>query len=328
MSDLAGALLAVRGLRVGFQSDAGLGYAVDGVDFTLQRGKTLCLVGESGCGKSVTALSLLRLLPPSVAVMSAGSIFFEQQDIATLKEDDLRQIRGNRIGMVFQEPMTSLNPVMRVGDQITEGLRLHKGLKRQAAHAVAVALLEKVGIPLPEERVNNFPHQLSGGMRQRVMIAMALACDPVLIIADEPTTALDVTVQRQILALLRDVTAAEERALLLITHDLGVVAHAADDVAVMYAGRIVEYGPVEELLAQPGHPYTQGLLRSRPGAGPSATLRRLPTIPGTVPGLHARPVGCRFHPRCPHAFTRCREGEPDFFTLSPCRSSRCWLHSP
>jgi len=303
-----------------------VGLAVDGVSFSLERGKTLCLVGESGCGKTVTALSLLRLLPSPPASISSGRVLFDGEDLTAMSETQLRRIRGNRAGMVFQDPMTSLNPVMRVGDQIGESLRLHRGMTAAQAREAATAMLERVNIPDPALRVRDFPHQMSGGMRQRVMIAVALACSPDLIIADEPTTALDVTVQKQILDLMRGLIEGSGSGLLLITHDLGVVARAADDVAVMYAGRIVEQGLVKGgrgVLESPSHPYTIGLLRSRPGAVPPKA--RLDAIPGTVPGLWARPDGCTFHPRCPHAFDRCRRETPPLFSLEAGRKSRCWL---
>ncbi len=327
-------ILEVRDLTVGFAKGDGsqaLAHAVEEVSFTLRGGKTLCLVGESGCGKSVTALSLLRLLPSPPSRLVRGSVLFEGRDMVRLSETELRGIRGNRIGMVFQDPMTSLNPVMRVGRQMTESLVLHRGLAPAKAEQEAVALLRQVGIPMPEKRVRDFPHQMSGGMRQRVMIGMALACKPALLIADEPTTALDVTVQKQILALMRGLTANAGSAMLLITHDLGVVAQTADEVAVMYAGRIVEQGRAADVLTAPAHPYTTGLLRSRPGFA-DQKRPRLEAIPGTVPSLWARPSGCTFHPRCPHAFDRCTTEAPPFFPLphpagTPPRQSRCWLHA-
>lgn len=325
------ALLEVRGLRVGFVSEGGTpGYAVDRISFTVRRGAAVCLVGESGCGKSVTALSIPRLLPSPPSLPASGEILFDGEDLARLPERDLRRIRGARIGMVFQEPMTSLNPVMRVGEQIVEGLRLHTGASAREARDAAVSLLEAVGIPLAARRVDDFPHQMSGGMRQRVMIAMAMACGPALIIADEPTTALDVTIQRQILALLRSLTTGQRRSLLLITHDLGVVGRVADEVAVMYAGVIVEQGQAGKVLRAPKHPYTQGLLHSRPvplaaqaGVLPP-DLRRLATIPGAVPGLWNRPTGCRFHPRCSFAFERCSVEEPSLRAVEEGWNCRCW----
>lgn len=321
-------LLDVRDLRVGFHRGGGssdLGLAVDGVDFALDRGRTLCLVGESGCGKTVTALSLLRLLPSPPSRVLGGSVLFDGQDLLALSEKELRAVRGNRAGMIFQDPMSSLNPVMRVGEQMTEGLRLHRGLSAREAGEAAVTMLARVGIPDPEQRVRDFPHQMSGGMRQRVMIGMALICDPALLIADEPTTALDVTVQKQILGLMRSLVESSGSGLLLITHDLGIVAQVADHVAVMYAGRIVEQGASADVLSRPAHPYTRGLLRSRPGAG--ARQARLDAIPGVVPDLWSRPEGCAFHPRCAEAFTRCARDMPP---LLPTRAGgghcgRCWL---
>lgn len=279
-------VLEVRDLSIGFSRQdgrPGTGLAVDGVSFSLHHGKTLCLVGESGCGKTVTALSLLRLLPSPPSHYLGGSILFEDRDLLQLPEAGLRQIRGNRAGMIFQDPMTSLNPVMRIKDQMSEGLRLHRGLSKKEAEHSALRMLERVGIQDAAARLRAFPHQLSGGMRQRVMIGMALMCDPLLLIADEPTTALDVTVQKQILGLMRGLIDDSGSALLLITHDLGIVAQIADNVAVMYAGRIVEQGPVRDVLQNPAHPYTGGLLRSRPGG--KTKQQRLETIPGTVPGL-------------------------------------------
>ncbi|MDR2161861.1 MAG: ABC transporter ATP-binding protein [Desulfovibrio sp.] len=318
-------LLALEALSVGFALADAVALAVEEVSLTLERGKTLCLVGESGCGKSVTALSIPRLLPSPPAFLAGGSIFLEGRDLTRLDERDIIPLRGSRMGMIFQDPMTSLNPVMRVGEQISEGLRRHRSLASSAARDKAVALLDKVGIPSPARRARDFPHQMSGGMRQRVMIAMALACDPALIIADEPTTALDSTVQRQILALLRDLIREAGSGLLLITHNLQVAAQTGDDVAVMYAGRIVEYGPAARVLNFPAHPYTAGLLRSLPGRTEGAQRRsRLGAIPGTVPGLRLRPSGCGFHPRCPQAKERCRREMPPLAELPDRSLCRCW----
>ena len=318
-------LLQVRDLSIGFSRPdgrPGIGLAVDGVSFSLNRGKILCLVGESGCGKTVTALSLPRLLPSPPAKILGGSVLFDGQDLVTLPEPELRAIRGNHVGMIFQDPMTSLNPVMRIKDQMTEGLRLHRSLSSREAEQAALSMLERVGIQDASARLGAFPHQLSGGMRQRVMIGMALICDPLLLIADEPTTALDVTVQKQILGLMHDLIRDSGSALLLITHDLGIVAQIADDVAVMYAGRIVEQGPASDVLSQPAHPYTDGLLRSRPGNAGRKT--RLDAIPGTVPGLWSRPSGCAFHPRCSKKMERCAVEAPSAVTLSSGRQVRCW----
>ncbi len=333
----AGGLLDVRGLTVGFMRADTLetANAVEDVSFTLGRGETLCLVGESGCGKSVTALSLPRLLPSPPAVPAKGSVLFDGDDLLRLPESALRRIRGGRIGMIFQDPMTSLNPVLRVGDQMAEALRLHKRCSAREAADAAVAMLERVDIPDAAERARDFPHRLSGGMRQRVMIGMALMCSPDLIVADEPTTALDVTVQKRILSLMRELITGSQSALLLITHDLGVAAQAADRVAVMYAGKIVEQGSARAVLAAPGHPYAEGLLRSRPAlaagaeGSPRGRKERLFAIPGTVPGLWSRPAGCAFHPRCPYRFSRCETEAPPLFSMpdsaGTARLARCWL---
>jgi oligopeptide/dipeptide ABC transporter ATP-binding protein len=317
-------LLLADGLRVVFESDQGDAVAVDGVDFSLREGETLCLVGESGCGKSAAALSLFRLLPDPPARVSARSILFEGEEMARLPERELRRVRGRRVGMVFQEPMTSLNPVLRVGEQIAEPLRLHRGLLRKDALERAVELLSEAGIADASVRVRDFPHQMSGGMRQRVMIAMALACEPRLLIADEPTTALDATVQGQVLRLLRRLVTDKGNALLLITHDLGVVRGNADYVAVMYLGRIVEYAPADVLFTDPLHPYTQGLMRSRPSLDPGGRHKRLPTIPGVVPGLSAQPSGCAFRDRCARTRPCCLE-PPLLTQRAPGHFSRCWF---
>jgi peptide/nickel transport system ATP-binding protein/oligopeptide transport system ATP-binding protein len=303
-------LLEVKNLQTHFQTRAGLVRAVDGVSFDLARGELLGLVGESGCGKSVTALSLLRLVAPPGRIVG-GEVLFDGVDLLKLSESKMRAIRGDDIAMIFQDPMTSLNPVYTVGEQIAEALRLHRKLSRKQAKAAAIEAMREVAIPDPSRRADDYPHQLSGGMRQRVMIAMALACDPKLLIADEPTTALDVTIQAQILELLDELRRTRELAVLLITHDLGVVAEVADRVAVMYTGRIVEESPVAELFARPKHPYTEGLLRSVPKltAAEAQKLERLQTIEGTVPKLTALPAGCHFAPRCPHRMPRCTEGE-------------------
>ncbi|MDL2290989.1 ABC transporter ATP-binding protein [Desulfovibrio sp. OttesenSCG-928-F20] len=320
-------LLLVRNLRVGFTREDGdrPGLAVDGLDLALEYGKTLCLVGESGCGKSVTALSLLGLLPSPPAQRLDGSVCFDGQELTTLPERELRRIRGNRVGMIFQDPMTSLNPVMRVGDQMGEALRLHRGLSKSRAREAARDMLRRVGIADPDQRVMDYPHQMSGGMRQRVMIGMALMCDPDLLIADEPTSALDVTVQRQILGLMRDLIRDAGSALLLITHDFDVVGRIADEVAVMYAGRIVEQGSAESLLTEASHPYTVGLLQSRPAR--TGQRHRLFAIPGSVPGIWSRPTGCAFHPRCSSVLERCRVEDPPFFQTGH-GLCRCWLSEP
>jgi peptide/nickel transport system ATP-binding protein len=303
-------LLEVRDLQTHFRTRAGVVRAVDGVSFTLDRGELLGLVGESGCGKSVTALSVMRLVAPPGRIV-AGEIKFDGEDLMRASDARLREIRGDDIAMIFQDPMTSLNPVYTVGEQIAEALRLHRRMNRRQARDAAVEAMREVAIPDPARRADDYPHQLSGGMRQRVMIAMALACDPKLLIADEPTTALDVTIQAQILELLNELRRTRELAVLLITHDLGVVAEVADRVAVMYTGRIVEESPVGELFARPKHPYTEGLLRSVPklSAADVQKAERLQSIEGTVPKLTQLPPGCHFAPRCPHRMPRCTEGD-------------------
>ncbi|MDR0828211.1 MAG: ABC transporter ATP-binding protein [Desulfovibrio sp.] len=318
-------LLEAKDLRVGFMRGGGsdeIGVAVDGVSFSLSRGKTLCLVGESGCGKSVTALRLLRLLPVPPARLFGGSVIFDGQDLDAMSATELRRIRGRQTGMIFQDPMTSLNPVMRVGVQMTEALRLHCGISAQEALVAAIDMLERVGIANGMSRVRDFPHQMSGGMRQRVMIGMSMLTNPDLLIADEPTTALDVTVQKQILELMRDLLDNSGSALLLITHNLGIVEQMADEVAIMYSGRIVEQGSAAAVLDSPAHPYTLGLLRSRPRN--AARKQRLEAIAGTVPNLWNSPNGCAFHPRCPSAHEKCRRERPPLFAAKA-TFSRCWL---
>ncbi len=325
-------LLRVRDLKTYFVTEQGTARAVDGVSFEVYPGETLGLVGESGCGKTVTSLSLLRLIPEPPGHIRPGSfIEFEGRNLLTLGPRELRAVRGNQIAMIFQEPLTSLNPVLTVGDQIAEAAVLHQGLSRRAARRRTIDMLRLVGIPDPAERVDHYPHQMSGGMRQRVMIAMALVCHPKLLIADEPTTALDVTIQAQILELLERLQTELGMAVLLITHDLGVVAGAADRVVVMYAGQVVERAPTRQLFARPLHPYTEGLLASVPRLDtPAARGRsRLHSIPGQVPAATAWPEGCRFHPRCPYAWDRCRQEEPpllDAGTGEPgAHAVRCWL---
>jgi peptide/nickel transport system ATP-binding protein len=307
---MAEPLLSVRDLVVSFRTDEGEIRAVDGVSFDVADGRTLGVVGESGCGKSVTALSVMRLLPTPPGSFDRGRIFFDGVDVLSLDDRAMRRLRGNSISMVFQEPMSSLNPVYTVGEQIGEALRVHRRLGRKEARAQAIEWMRKVGIPAPEERVDAYPHQLSGGMRQRVVIAMALACRPRLLIADEPTTALDVTVQAQILELLKSLQADLGMSIVIITHDLGVVAEFADEIVVMYAGTVVERGSAKALFASPLHPYTQGLLRSLPGYGENRKRPRLPTIPGQVPDLRSLPTGCRFRNRCPRAIDTCAEIAP------------------
>jgi oligopeptide/dipeptide ABC transporter ATP-binding protein len=317
-------LLAVEELRTWFRGPGEVARAVDGVSFRLDAGRTLGLVGESGCGKSVTALSVLGLVPgPTGRVESGSSVRLRGEELVGADEARLREIRGGEIGMVFQEPMTSLNPVLTIGRQVEEGIRRHRGLGAGEARSEAIRMLGRVGIPEPAERIRAYPHQLSGGMRQRVMIAMALACRPSVLIADEPTTALDVTVQAQILELLLDLQRELGMAILLITHDLGVVAQVAERVAVMYAGRIVEEAPVETLFRAPSHPYTEGLLAAVPD--PDRPVRRLAAIPGGVPDPAAWPEGCRFHPRCAHGWDRCRGAEPGLLETTTGSRARCWL---
>src|SRR5712671_1363260 len=322
-------LLEVKNLHTYFQTREGLVRAVEGVSFYLDRGELLGLVGESGCGKSMTALSIMRLVAAPGRIV-AGEILFDGKNLLQLSNREMRAVRGNDIAMIFQDPMTSLNPVFTVGEQIAEALRLHRGLSRKAARAAAIEAMREVSIPDPALRADDYPHQLSGGMRQRVMIAMALACDPKLLIADEPTTALDVTIQAQILDLLNQLRKTRELAVLLITHDLGVVAEVAERVAVMYTGRIVEESPVDELFARPKHPYTEGLLRSVPKltAKDVARKTRLQTIEGTVPRPTALPPGCHFEPRCPYRMPRCREGEIPLYPVTEGVSVRCVLFDP
>ena len=301
-------LLELKQLKTHFFSEEGTARAVDGVTYTLLEGETLGVVGESGCGKSVTALSVMGLVPQPPGRIVGGQILFRGVDLLGYDEAQMREIRGNEIAMIFQEPMTALNPVFTVGNQIVEAVRLHQGLDRSAARMRAIEMLTRVGIPSPESRVDEYPHQLSGGMRQRVMIAMAMSCDPALLIADEPTTALDVTIQAQILDLMRHLQETEGMSMLLITHDLGVVAETAQHVAVMYAGKVVEYAAADDLFAKPRHPYTIGLLRSLPDMGQIG--ERLETIPGIVPSAFRFPSGCRFRTRCTLASDVCTQEEP------------------
>ena len=320
-------LLEVRNLQTHFPTRAGLVRAVDGVSFHLDRGELLGLVGESGCGKSMTALSVMRLISPPGKIVN-GEILFDGKDLLKLSDSEMRQMRGDDIAMIFQDPMTSLNPVFTVGEQIAEALRLHRKLSRNQARQATIEAMREVAIPDPARRVNDYPHQLSGGMRQRVMIAMALACNPKLLIADEPTTALDVTIQAQILELLDELRKQRELAVLLITHDLGVVAEVADRVAVMYTGRIVEESPVDELFARPKHPYTEGLLRSVPKLSSAELIKneRLETIEGVVPRPTDLPPGCHFAPRCRHRMPRCTAEEIPLYQLEGNVEVRCVLY--
>ncbi len=319
-----GPALAVRNLRTLFRTPRGDLRAVDGVDLSVDAGKVLCIVGESGSGKSLTALSIMRLVDWPGEIMPGSEIRLDGRDLATLPEAELRRVRGNLVSMIFQEPMSSLNPVVRVGRQIAEAVRLHQPQSRAAAMARAVEMLRLVGIPAPERRVRDYPHQMSGGMRQRVMIAMALACNPRVLIADEPTTALDVTVQAQILDLLQDLRRRLGMAVVFITHDLGVVAEIADEVAVMYAGQVVERGPAAEVLAAPGHPYTRALIETIPVVGMDRS-QRLRAIEGMVPGPLDFPPGCRFANRCAHVFDRCRAAPPPPLVDSGRAQVACWL---
>jgi len=321
-------ILKVENLRTYFYTDSGVARAVDGVSFHVNPGETLGIVGESGSGKSVSALSVMRLIPEPPGRIEPGSkILFRGdrgvEDLARASEERMRKIRGNDIAMIFQEPMTSLNPVFRVGDQIMESLRLHQGLSKRDARERAIDMLKLVGIPIPDQRVDEYPHQLSGGMRQRVMIAMALACDPKVLIADEPTTALDVTIQAQILELLNRLQEELGMAIILITHDLGVVAETCDRVIVMYGGQVFEEGPVMDVFHDPQNPYTEGLLRSIPRLGSST--KRLAVIPGVVPSPMDWPTGCRFHARCPYGWEKTEKEEPPLFEIAPGRKNKCWL---
>jgi peptide/nickel transport system ATP-binding protein len=319
-------LLEVRHLQTHFHVMDGTVKAVDGVDFSLKRGETLGIVGESGCGKSVTALTIMQLLDMPPGEIVGGEIWFEGRDLLTLAPEQIRKIRGADMAMIFQEPMTSLNPVFTIGDQISEAIILHQHVGKKEAMTRAIASLRAVGINAPERRVKQYPHEMSGGIRQRVMIAMALSCNPQLIIADEPTTALDVTIQAQILELIKKIQADSGAALLLITHDLAVVAETVQNVAVMYAGRVVEAGPVEDVLLRPQHPYTLGLLNSIPALHKRG--RKLDVIKGVVPNPFRMPPGCKFEPRCPYAWEVCRRSEPDMMDTPGRKSrSRCFLHA-
>jgi oligopeptide/dipeptide ABC transporter ATP-binding protein len=317
-------LLRVEHLTTVFDLPGGPVPAVDDISFEIRAGETLGLVGESGSGKSVTALSIMRLVQPPGRV-AGGRLVFKGRDLSTLDERDMRRVRGADIALIFQEPMAALNPVFRIGDQIAETLLVHGRASRAEAAAAAVELLDAVRIPDATARARDYPHQLSGGMRQRVLIATALACRPALVIADEPTTALDVTIQAEILDLLRDMKARFHLSLLLITHDLGVIAETADRVAVMYAGRIVETGPVRALFRSPSHPYTRGLLGSIPGGAPG---QRLKAIEGSVPRLGALPAGCAFGPRCPDRFDTCTTAPPPDYPVAADHAAKCYLHTP
>jgi peptide/nickel transport system ATP-binding protein len=315
-------LLEVRGLRTYFASERGEVRAVDGVDFSLERGRTLGIVGESGCGKSVTALSIMGLVPQPPGRIAGGEVLFEGKDLLKLPAQQLRDLRGDQLSMIFQEPMTSLNPAFPVGEQVAEALLRHKNIGKKEADNQAIEMLRRVRIPSPERRARDYPHQLSGGMRQRVMIAMALACNPKLLIADEPTTALDVTIQAQILELMRTLRAELGTAIILITHDLGVIAELADEVIVMYAGKVIERCAAERLFSEPHHPYTVGLLGSIPRL--HMQQERLSAIEGFVPDAASPPAGCRFHPRCPFSVDKCRSEIPPLLEIRNGHYAACW----
>jgi oligopeptide/dipeptide ABC transporter ATP-binding protein len=320
-------LLEIKNLKTWFHTFEGTAKAVDDVSLYLDKNEVLGIVGESGCGKSVTAQSIMRLIPEPPGEIVNGSILFDNLDLTQLSMDKMRTIRGDRIAMIFQEPMSSLNPVFTIGDQIGEMFMLHMKLSRKEALQNAEQMLVKVQIPAPDKRIHEFPHQLSGGMRQRVMIAMALSCNPEILIADEPTTALDVTVQAQIIDLMMQIKEDFNAAIMLITHDLGVISETADRVIVMYAGEVVEEASTEQLFDSPKHPYTQGLLKSvpRPGMREKAGRNRLQEIPGLVPSLYNLPVGCNFSPRCKNATDICRNKKPQLSTINGGRKTRCWL---
>jgi oligopeptide/dipeptide ABC transporter ATP-binding protein len=319
-TDVREAILEVRNLRTSFGPVA----AVDNVSFTVRKGEAVALVGESGCGKSVTAMSVMRLVAPPGKI-TGGEVHFKGRNLAGISERDMRNVRGNDIAMVFQEPMTSLNPVFKIGAQVAEAIRIHRKVSKKEAWQQAAAMLELVSIPDPVKRLDDYPHQLSGGMRQRVMIAMALSCDPELLIADEPTTALDVTIQAQIMELLANLQQRLGLAILLITHDLGVVAEFCERVVVMYTGRVVEEAPVRQLFASPAHPYTRGLLQSLPSLGREGA-KRLPTIKGMVPSIANLPPGCKFNPRCPDVMEICLGREPALMAVGAGQTARCYLH--
>ena len=324
-------ILTVRGLDVRFDTPAGPLRAVRGVSFHLGRGETLGIVGESGSGKSVTALAIIGLIPRPPGIVSGAGVLFEGADLLTLPPEKLRKIRGNKIAMIFQEPMTSLNPVFTIGFQVAEAVRLHRRMRQREALDYAVEMLDKVGIPLPAQRIREYPHQLSGGMRQRVMIAMALACNPQVLLADEPTTALDVTIQAQIIDLMMVLQKDYGTAIVLISHDMGLVAETCDRVAVMYAGRIVEESTAEQIFDHPLHPYTFGLLNSIPRLRTARTApkeKKLQTIPGVVPNLLDLPQGCAFRPRCPKALGVCSVSEPRLRQTESGHCVRCWLYDP
>ena len=323
MENMNNNILEIKNLHTYFYTDSGVIKSVDGVDIELREGSTLGIVGESGSGKSVTALSVMGLLMGTTGKVAEGEILFEGRDLTKLDDEERRKMRGEKISMIFQEPMTSLNPVMKIGDQITECILMHNNISKQEAWDKAVEMLKLTGVPRVERMMKEYPFQLSGGQRQRVMIAMALVCKPKILIADEPTTALDVTIQAQILDLMENLKQKTGTSILFITHDLGVVAEVCDDVVVMYSGRVVEKGDVRSIFASPSHPYTRGLLASIPKLGECA--EELESIPGNVPNPKYMPQGCKFAPRCSCAFDKCREEEPGFYDVGEGHMSRCWL---
>ena len=317
------AFIEFKNLHTWFYTDAGIVKAVNGVDFEIRKGETVCVVGESGCGKSVTSLSLMHLVQSPPGKIVDGEILMDGRDLLKLSKSEMEHVNGKDVAMIFQEPMTSLNPVLKVGHQIMESILFHTDATKEEARAKALEMIKLVGIPRAEEIMECYPHELSGGMRQRIMIAMALVCNPKLLIADEPTTALDVTIQAQILDLMNQLKKETGTSILFITHDLGVVAEVCDDVAVMYCGRVVERGDVKTIFANPSHPYTKGLLGSIPRLGDAG--KELKSIPGNVPNPKYMPKGCKFAPRCPYASEKCREEEPGFFQIEEGHISRCWL---
>lgn len=325
MNENAKAILEVKGLQTYFKTDAGILKAVDGVSFTVHEGETIGLVGESGSGKSVTNLSIMRLIPSPPGKIVGGEVIYDGKDIMKMSEKELRDIRGNSISMIFQDPMTSLNPFLKISTQMIETIRLHQDLSKKEAREKAIKMLAEVGIPSPEKRIDCYPHQFSGGMRQRVMIAMALSCNAKVLIADEPTTALDVTIQAQILELIKEINKKFKTAVILITHDLGVVAGMCDNVCVMYAGRIVEQAPVDELYAAPSHPYTQGLIASVPRMDEKDRSKKLFSIEGQPPNVIDLPPCCPFHPRCSKSIGICEHCYPPVKQLSPTHTCACWL---
>ena len=328
MADRNGFLLKLSDLKTYFYTEEGIVKAVDGVNFEIGKKETLGIVGESGCGKSVTALSIMRLIPEPPGRIVGGEIWFKDQDLTKLRKREMRQIRGNKISIIFQEPMTSLNPVFTIGKQIAGAIKLHQGLSNREALDKAIEMLKTVGIPSPESRIKDYPHQMSGGMRQRVMIAMALSCNPSLLIADEPTTALDVTIQAQILDLMNKLKEEFGTAIIIITHDLGVIAETAQKVVVMYAGKVVECGDVNTIFEEPLHPYTKGLLGSIPSEEVIKTKTRLQEIPGIVPNLARIPPGCPFHPRCPEEMEVCSKEIPSMFEPEKGHKAACCLCAP